>query len=314
MQCLQHLQDLFDTVPATLNPNVTGWLVYDQSAPLPEPALIDSFEPFDDFTLVPFDHLPLFDKVDYSFNLDMKMDNLGDGANYAFFNGKTYVRPKVPTLYSVLTSGSFATNPDIYGTNTNAFVLEKNQVVEIVLNSDDPGKHPFHLHGHAFQAVVRSEEEAGVYVNNGTFPEFPMRRDTFMVRPNGNIVLRFRADNPGTSLFFLSEFPHHPSLFLSSPMLNFPLFSLGVWLFHCHLEWHLASGLIATMIEAPLDLQQSLTLFPSPKSTSANTSALLIPKSHTDACAAQGVPMFGNAAGNTVYFTFYPFTFSNKHD
>lgn len=69
-------------------------------------------------------------------------------------------------------------------------------MIEIVLNSDDPGKHPFHLHGHAFQAVVRSEEDMGFYAHNVSFPEVPMRRDTFMVRPNGHIVLRFRADNP----------------------------------------------------------------------------------------------------------------------
>lgn len=141
----------------------------------------------------------------------MKMDNLGNGANYAFFNDRTYTRPKVPTLYSALTTGEMATDVGVYGSNTNAFVLGQGEVVEIVLNSLDPGKHPFHLHGHEFQAVVRSEEEAGVYVNNETMPEFPMRRDTFMVRPNGNIVLRFRADNPGNA----SHSPPAPPVSLS---------------------------------------------------------------------------------------------------
>lgn len=125
----------------------------------------------------------------------------------AFFNDVTYVEPKVPTLYTVLSTGNNATDPRIYGGNTNSFILEKDEVVEIILNNNDPGKHPFHLHGHAFQAVVRSEEEAGAYVSNETFPQTPMRRDTILVRPNGNIVLRFKADNP------------------------------GVWLFHCHIEW-----------------------------------------------------------------------------
>ncbi|KAL8687071.1 MAG: hypothetical protein Q9218_006657, partial [Villophora microphyllina] len=87
-------QDLFDTVPETLNPNVTGWLVYDLSASLPSPALIHSFEPFDDFTLIPYDRLPLLQDVTHTVQLDMKMGNLGDGANYAFFNDRTYVRPK----------------------------------------------------------------------------------------------------------------------------------------------------------------------------------------------------------------------------
>lgn len=59
----------------------------------------------------------------------------------------------------------------------------------------------------------------------------------------------------------------------------------GVWLFHCHIEWHVASGLSATMVEAPLDLQQSLS----------------IPANHFDACSAASppVPTVGNAAGNT---------------
>jgi iron transport multicopper oxidase len=83
-----------------------------------------------------------------------------------------------------------------------------------------------------------------------------MRRDTFVLRPDGYIVLRFQADNP------------------------------GVWLFHCHIEWHMDQGLIATMIEAPLDVQKSLT----------------IPQDHFDACTAGNIPQAGNAAANTVDF------------
>lgn len=64
-----------------MNPNVTGWLIYNANAEKPVPALLDSFEPFDDYTLVPQDGLEIFTDVDYSFNLDLKMDNLGDGAN-----------------------------------------------------------------------------------------------------------------------------------------------------------------------------------------------------------------------------------------
>lgn len=75
------MQSLFDKVPASLNPNGTGWLVYDDAAPLPTPALLDIFNEFDDFTLVPTDGEELLGPVDYSFNLDLKMDNLGDGAN-----------------------------------------------------------------------------------------------------------------------------------------------------------------------------------------------------------------------------------------
>ena len=114
----------------------------------------------------------------------------------AFINNKTYVAPKVPTLYSVLSTGANATDADIYGTNTNTFVLEKDQVVEIVLNSYDPGKHPFHLHGHNFQAVARGIDDSGPYIGNDTLPQVPMRRDVFMVNPGSYIVLRFKSNNP----------------------------------------------------------------------------------------------------------------------
>ena len=55
--------------------------MYDVSKPKLGAAPLDEFDPFDDFTLVPKDGEALLEDVDYSFNLDMKMDNLGDGAN-----------------------------------------------------------------------------------------------------------------------------------------------------------------------------------------------------------------------------------------
>lgn len=75
-------EELFDVIPDDQNSNVTGWLVYDEKKPLPEPATVDDFEAaFDDFDLVPVDHRELYDKVDYSFSFTVKMDNLVDGAN-----------------------------------------------------------------------------------------------------------------------------------------------------------------------------------------------------------------------------------------
>lgn len=83
-----------------------------------------------------------------------------------------------------------------------------------------------------------------------------MRRDTFVLHPEGHMVLRFEANNP------------------------------GVWLFHCHIEWHMDQGLIATMVEAPLDVQKSQT----------------IPQNHIDACTAGKIAHAGNAAANTEDF------------
>lgn len=152
----------------------------------------------------------------------------------AFFNNITYKTPKVPTLYTVLSAGDLATTAEIYGSYTRSLVLEKGQVVQIVVDNDDTGKHPFHLHGHNVQVVWRSEEDAGFFadsnVTESDFPQIPMRRDTVVLNPQGFMVLRFVADNPGTlcqmekrwgfflcfwpSVFFLVHLVH---AFLSSP-------------------------------------------------------------------------------------------------
>ena len=68
-------------IPDGLNSNVTGWLVYDDKKDKPAAKDVAEFEPFDDFTLVPEDGEELLDKVDHSITLDLKMDNLDDGAN-----------------------------------------------------------------------------------------------------------------------------------------------------------------------------------------------------------------------------------------
>lgn len=167
-----------------------------------------------------------------------------------------------------MSTGDAAANPAVYGEYSHPFVLEKGQTIEVIINNDDSGKHPMHLHGHAFQAAYRSSENAGFYDGNGTFTSdfrsIPMRRDTFVVMPEGFVVLRFRADNP------------------------------GVWLLHCHIEWHIDSGLVVTMVEAPLDLQKTL----------------VIPDDHFAVCEAGGVLDKGNAAGNTV--DFFDLTGQNK--
>ncbi|MCJ1285277.1 hypothetical protein MMC26_004617 [Xylographa opegraphella] len=74
-------QVMFDHVPLGLNPNATGWLVYDESEELPPPVLLEDFYPFDDFNLVPYDREALFENVDHSITLNFMMGNLDDGAN-----------------------------------------------------------------------------------------------------------------------------------------------------------------------------------------------------------------------------------------
>lgn len=73
--------DLFDKLPPTLNWNATGWLVYNDAVDKPAASIVDSFQPLDDFSLVPTDGMKQLEPADHTITLDVKMANLGDGAN-----------------------------------------------------------------------------------------------------------------------------------------------------------------------------------------------------------------------------------------
>jgi len=95
--------------------------------------------------------------------------------------------------------------------------------VDIILNNLDDDHHPFHLHG--FSPYVLQTYASGARFGSWNPFEMleapggplnlnnPVMRDTFLVPRKGYIVLRFRANNP------------------------------GIWLFHCHVLWHLGSGM-----------------------------------------------------------------------
>jgi len=97
--------------------------------------------------------------------------------------------------------------------------------VDIILNNLDDDSHPFHLHGYNFYVLSshRADHGWGSYSPHATAgdaaikPDLnlvdPLKKDTFNVPRRGYAVLRFRADNP------------------------------GIWMFHCHVLFHMASGM-----------------------------------------------------------------------
>jgi hypothetical protein len=58
-----------------------------------------------------------------------------DISGSAFFNNITYTPPKVPTLYSVISTGEDAVNSLVYGEFSHSFVLDHLQTIEIVVNN-----------------------------------------------------------------------------------------------------------------------------------------------------------------------------------
>lgn len=259
---------MLDVIPEKLALNVTNQILYSKDNERPKEIYVDSYDDFfDDFYLRPLSNALLLPDPDHRVEVFVEMNNLGNGVNYAFFNNITYTKPLVPTLHTVLSAGEHAANALVYGTNTHTIVLQKDEIVEIVLNNHDTGKHPFHLHGHVFQLAARypsvEDDEPWVEYNasspdNAPMPEYPAIRDTVYVNPQAYIVLRFKADNP------------------------------GVWFFHCHLEWHLDQGLALVFVEAPEEIQNNLTQ--------------QLTQNHIDVCKAVGMAYEGNAAANEANF------------
>ncbi|BFZ56205.1 hypothetical protein PYCC9005_003247 [Savitreella phatthalungensis] len=246
---------MFDTVPAALNNNVTGYLVYDKSKSLPTPKIRQEYDDADDFNFEPVVELAPI-KADTFLDRNFTFDNLADGINYAFFNGKTYVMPKTPTMYTAMAAGnsgnsSLPFDTTIYGDYTITDVVKYNAHVQIVINNEDANMHPIHHHHYTFQVVKRG---LGPFNASETWeePANPMRRDVVQVPGNGHAVIRYVADN------------------------------VGVASFHCHISFHQISGFVSTIITAP-DLIAGQDV---PAAQFAN-------------CMAQGVNVYGNAAGKT---------------
>ncbi|KAI0427174.1 multicopper oxidase [Xylaria sp. FL1042] len=254
---------MFDEVPDGYNPNFYGYLVYDSSKPLPaQDPLPENPDYFDDLDLVTSsaytaDQVATYDHVDQQFILNLNFSIINNQTR-ATLNDTTYVPQLVPTLYTALSAGSNAFNPLIYGINSIPLVVKHDEIVEIIINNYDTGGHPWHLHGATFQVIARNGMGEGYYEGGNLIPPHanPLRRDTVLINAGGFMALRFKANNP------------------------------GVHLTHCHIEWHIEAGLVATVIVAPDILQETISL----------------PHDHLDACRRQNIPTKGNAAGNDMNF------------
>jgi iron transport multicopper oxidase len=237
--------------------NYTGYLVMDSSQPRDLLDVVDHWNPIDDVhSLQDYNGAQALGQYDRLIVLDFKFCLDQNGYPRSCFNNVTYINQQVPTLYSAATTGDQNTNPVVYG-QVNPFILNYGETVQLVLNNFDNVNHPFHLHGHHFQVLDRPASGKGPWSgHDANYTSTPTLRDTITVMPKSHTVLRFKADNP------------------------------GVWLFHCHIEWHVEMGLTATMIEAP-DRLRNMTF----------------PQDHIDTCKKLGIPYQGNAAGNTQNVT-----------
>lgn len=82
--------------------------------------------------------------------------------------------------------------------------LVKDEEVRCIFSNPTMMAHPFHLHGHSFRVLGKP---------GALNLKDPPLKDTLNVPPKSDLVIQWKADNPGR------------------------------WFFHCHIEWHLATGM-----------------------------------------------------------------------
>ncbi|RLN15107.1 hypothetical protein BBJ28_00013063 [Nothophytophthora sp. Chile5] len=153
-----------------------------------------------------------------------------DGGDYTNF-----VPPDEPPLFTIANGLKTEELP----ASANARKIEYGKHIEVVLVNDMNEQHPFHMHTHA-PWVVGSGAASLEDIQNDNLPALklsgPMKRDVYTVPPCttddsnvctnvGYLVLRFTADNP------------------------------GVWIVHCHIDWHLDAGLAMILVEGEDELQ-----------------------------------------------------------
>ncbi|WWC68213.1 uncharacterized protein I206_102136 [Kwoniella pini CBS 10737] len=252
--------DMYDLVPDDLQLNNTIQITYDSNASKAQAVEtgIDDITTFNDTQLHPVLKNELL-QPNVKFELNAYFDTYDDGTNRASFNNITYQMPMVPSMLTAASMGQDAYNTAVYGAQTNAFVYKQGDIVELTVFNWDAGFHPFHFHGHEFQIVHKSfDVTSDDRIINPLIDENqtnPARRDTIVIPPTGSVTLRFRADNP------------------------------GAWMFHCHIDWHLSSGLAAIFIES-LDVFQS-----------TNETINEVPQQIYDQCKFWNTPTSGNIVG-----------------
>ncbi|KAF5355015.1 hypothetical protein D9756_005710 [Leucocoprinus leucothites] len=129
-------------------------------------------------------------------------------------NGAVFEPPTVPVLLQIL---SGARNAQDLLPSGGVITVPKDKVIQINVPSGlIGGPHPFHMHGHDFSVVKVADAGHFNFLD-------PVRRDvTNMGETEGDFIsIRFKTDNPGP------------------------------WIFHCHVDFHLAAGLAIVFAEAP---------------------------------------------------------------
>jgi iron transport multicopper oxidase len=119
--------------------DISASITYNSSAPITDLGFVDDYHLVNDTALVPVVVEPML-PMDRSIELLISFETMSDGTNRALFNQISYHPPLVPSVLSVLTLGSNATEATAYG--PSSFVIDSLTSLQITLNNSDVNTHP----------------------------------------------------------------------------------------------------------------------------------------------------------------------------
>ncbi len=159
-----------------------------------------------------------------------------NGHPFFGFNNHMFGFPSMSTtlLYKVLKNLNYddalvQTGPVDYYEGYNAIKYEYGDVVDFIYTNSDPGEHPIHWHGHSCYVMYQGKTNTGYKNYNFEYDCRVPYRDVATINPNSAMVVRCIADNP------------------------------GVWVAHCHIAWHLETGLMFSMVESTSKIKKLYT-------------------------------------------------------
>lgn len=155
-----------------------------------------------------------------SFVFNVTNTRVTGGYYKGMVNNVSYVNtPQDPTLFHY-TSGSSGNTS--FPQSQNVYTIPNSGWVQVVLQNLDKDTHPFHLHGHTFSILAYEENATYDPANPPTLnTATPLKRDTATIPIHGYTIISFDASNP------------------------------GIWLLHCHIEFHYGSGFAVQFAELP---------------------------------------------------------------
>ncbi|UIZ26495.1 hypothetical protein KXD40_002624 [Peronospora effusa] len=229
---------LAEDVPAGFNPDALAIIDYESGATADPTtsswATIVTIGEFDYIPAVPV-VLPTSpdQRIVVEATLAVLPPNPGLFLGYIALNGGPFNSLVIPDSPPLFTIAQGANTEDLPAT-TNAIKLMHNDHVEVVVVNLTPDQHPFHLHAHSPWIVGSGHASRdAIFAGNLTTLRLngPMQHDVFTLpecttdasgacTDLGYVVFRMNADNP------------------------------GVWLMHCHIDWHFVIGMANLFIEA----------------------------------------------------------------